>query len=164
MIDTIRCVCLCVLLSDGHAELLFDNVRVPTDNILLGEGRGFEIAQGRLGPGRVHHCMRLIGSAERALDMMIGRVCLSQTVTVMAGLYTDVQRCIQYRLCTSLTSYDLLVLDKDCGLLHPTIYSFLLSDCLLLDVAPSFSLEFTHGTTYRSMSPQHHLCSPSEND
>ena len=55
-------------------------------------------------------------------------------------------------------------LDKDCGLLHPTIYSFLLSDCLLLDVAPSLSPALAHGTTYRPMSPQHHLCSPSEND
>ena len=55
-------------------------------------------------------------------------------------------------------------LDKDCGLLHPTIYSFLPSDCLLLDVAPSLSPALAHGTTHRSMSPQHHLCSPSGND
>ncbi len=84
---------------EGHAEIELKNVRVPVENLLVGEGSGFQIAQGRLGPGRIHHCMRLIGAAQRALDMMCKRVAQRETFGKKIAQYSSIRQDIAKSKC-----------------------------------------------------------------
>ena len=93
---------------NGHAHLVFNNVRVPEENMILGEGRGFEIAQGRLGPGRIHHCMKIIGAAELALELLCKRAttrkAFGKAIAELGGNYDVIAKCRnEIEMCRLLT-------------------------------------------------------------
>ena len=101
----------------GHAHMTFTDVRVPKENLLLGEGRGFEIAQGRLGPGRIHHCMRTIGVAERALELLCkrstSRVAFGKPLSELGGNYDIIADCrTEIEMCRLLTLKAAYLMDK----------------------------------------------------
>ena len=101
----------------GHAHMKFTNVRVPKENLLLGEGRGFEIAQGRLGPGRIHHCMKIIGAAELALELLCKRAssrkAFGKTIAELGGNYDVIAKCRnEIEMCRLLTLKAAYMMDK----------------------------------------------------
>ena len=102
---------------NGHAHLVFENVRVPKENMILGEGRGFEIAQGRLGPGRIHHCMKIIGAAELALELLCKRAssrkAFGKTIAELGGNYDVIAKCRnEIEMCRLLTLKAAYMMDK----------------------------------------------------
>ena len=142
----------------GHAEVLFDDVRVPLENVLLGEGRGFEIAQSRLGPGRMHHCMRLIGCAQRALELACIRVSsrstfgkqLSQHQSVREDIsrtFSDIQmgRLLVLRTCQKIdrdgvrASIDMIAATKTTV---PLLVQTILDRCMQLHGAAGLTSDF----------------------